>query len=101
MFFFKSKLTKNSKRTAVRKVANKPVDDRAKILAMIRKIRARISPEVLMAAERVAFDQIGVELPRPSENDASRLFKMAMADNGARRAEILALVERRVNKQLH
>ena len=68
---------------------------------MIRGMRKRLSPDILLAAERAAFNQLGEEPPEPPENDASRLFKMAMKNNGARRGEILELVERRVNKRLH
>ena len=82
-------------------VSLEDLDEKQKILLMIRKMRKRISPDVLNRAEQLAFSQIGVEPPVPPENEASRLFKIAMANNGERRAEILALVERRVNKRLH
>ncbi len=108
MFFFKSKAKAKAKAAkAAKPVAAKKAPmteaerDRATILMMIRGMRKKISPDVLLAAERAAFNQIGVEAPDPPENDASRLFKMAMKNNGARRVEILELVERRVNKRLH
>ena len=103
MFFFKSKAQKVKSKTAAKKkaVVFEDLDEKQKILLMIRKMRKRISPDVLNRAEQLAFSQIGVEPPVPPENEASRLFKIAMANNGERRAEILALVERRVNKRLH
>ena len=103
MFFFKSRAQKAKKKTAPKKktVVFENLDEKQKILLMIRKMRKRISPDVLSKAEQLAFSQIGVDPPIPPENEASRLFKIAMANNGERRAEILALVERRVNKRLH
>ena len=103
MFFFKSRAQKAKKKTALKKktVVFEDLDEKQKILLMIRKMRKRISPDVLSKAEQLAFSQIGVDPPIPPENEASRLFKIAMANNGERRAEILALVERRVNKRLH
>ena len=103
MFFFKSRAQKATKKTAPKKktVVFEDLDEKQKILLMIRKMRKRISPDVLSKAEQLAFSQIGVDPPIPPENEASRLFKIAMANNGERRAEILALVERRVNKRLH
>ena len=103
MFFFKSKSQKFKSKTGPKKkaVVFEDLDEKQKILLMIRKMRKRISPDVLSKAEQLAFSQIGVEPPIPPENEASRLFKIAMANNGERRAEILALVERRVNKRLH
>jgi len=104
VFFFKSKAKAAKK---AKPAAKKPAPlteaqrDRANILKMIRGMRKKIAPDVLLAAERAAFNQLGEEPPEPPENDASRLFKMAMKNNGARRAEILELVERRVNKRLH
>ena len=77
------------------------MDEKQKILLMIRKMRSRINPEVLSKAENVALGQIADSVSVPEENEASRLFKLAMQNNGARRAEILTLVERRVNKGLH
>ena len=103
MFFFKSKKQKAKKSASPKKkvVLFEDLDEKQKILLMIRKMRKRISPDVLNRAEQLAFSQIGVEAPIPPENEASRLFKLAMANDGERRAEILALVERRVNKRLH
>ena len=103
MFFSKSKKQKVKKPAAPK---NKSVlfdnqVEKQKILRILRKMRNRNSPDVLNTAEQLAFSQIGVEAPIPPENEASRLFKLAMANDGERRAEILALVERRVNKRLH
>lgn len=102
MFFFKSKAAKKTKPVAKKKAPlTEAQRDRAEIIRMIRSMRRKLSPDILMAAERAAFNQLGEEPPEPAENEASRLFKMAMKNNGARRGEILELVERRVNKRLH
>ena len=101
MFFF-GKKNKKTKQTRTGTKKNEPVmDEKQKILLMIRKMRSRINPDVLSKAENVALSQIGDSVSVPEENEASRLFKLAMQNNGARRAEILTLVERRVNKGLH
>ena len=101
MFFF-GKKNKKTKQTRTGTKKNEPVmDEKQKILLMIRKMRSRINPEVLSKAENVALSQIADSVSVPEENEASRLFKLAMQNNGARRAEILTLVERRVNKGLH
>ena len=103
MFFFKNKKSVQKKKvTSTKKLVSSTVkDDRQNILLMIRKIRLRIDPDVLRKAEQIALSQIGEGYSIPPENDASRLFKLATENNGARRIEILTLVERRVNKGLH
>ena len=103
MFFFKKKKVarKSTKAVLKTKQISSPDRDRANMLKMIRIMRRKISPEVLAKAETAAFSQIGEMQPTLSDNDASKLFKLAMNNNGARRQEILELVERRVNKQLH
>lgn len=102
VFFFKRKTDKKPKKVTKKSPPRTEAEgDRAQILMMIRRIRRRISPDILVAAERAAFSQIGEDPPQPAENEASRLFKMAMENRGARRVEILELVERRVNKRLH
>ena len=102
MFFFgkKKKKPKQTNKEATKKKVS-ATDDKQKILLMIRKMRSRINPDILNKAERVALGQIGEGNFVPPENEASRLFKLAMQNNGARRSEILTLVERRVNKDLH
>ena len=101
MFFFGKKKQKPKKKTIATKKNETILDEKQKILLMIRKMRSRINPEVLSKAENVALSQMGDVVSVPQENEASRLFKLAMQNNGARRAEILTLVERRVNKGLH
>lgn len=76
------------------------MDERKKILRMIREMRTRLSPEILALAEDAACKSIGVVRKEP-ENEASRLFKLATAQGGKRRAEILTLLERRFAKKLH
>jgi hypothetical protein len=103
MFFFKNKKSVQKKKiTSKKKMVSSTVkDDKQNILLMIRKIRRRIDPDVLLKAEQIALSQIGEGSSIPQENDASRLFKLATENNGVRRTEILTLVERRVNKGLH
>jgi hypothetical protein len=95
MFFLKSKKNNKHKKAPVK------LSEKQEILLMIRKMRRRINPDVLNKAEQIALSQLGKSSPSDNENEASRLFKLAMNNNGARRSEILALVERRVNKRLH
>jgi hypothetical protein len=92
MFFFgkKKKVKQTNKVTTKKKVS--AMDDKQKILLMIRKMRSRINPDILNKAESVALGQIGEGNFVPPENEASRLFKLAMQNNGARRSEILTLV---------
>ena len=103
MFFFKKKKVAKNPKKLVRKSkpVGEPNQDRANMLKMIRIMRRKISPEILAKAERAAFLQVGEVQPKEFDNDASKLFKLAMDNNGARRQEILELVERRVNKRLH
>ena len=103
MFFFKNKKSVQKKKIESKKkmVSSTVKDDRQNILLMIRKIRRRIDPDVLLKAEQIALSQIGEGSSIPQENDASRLFKLATENKGVRRTEILTLVERRVNKGLH
>lgn len=77
------------------------MDERQKLLRMMREIRKKISPEVLEMAHRAAMQQIGEKPPAPSENEAARLFKIANANNGARRSEILAYLERKFRSKLN
>jgi hypothetical protein len=102
MFFSKSKKNNKDKKIPIKKtVIPVKLSEKQQILLMIRKMRRRINPDVLNKAEQIAFSQLGKTSPSNNENEASRLFKLAMNNDGARRSEILALVERRVNKRLH
>ena len=59
MFFFgknKKKLKQTNKVTTKKKVS--AMDDKQKILLMIRKMRSRINPDILNKAENVALSQI-------------------------------------------
>ena len=76
------------------------MSERDKALKLLRAVRKRIDPDVLARAERAAFQQIGQEPPEP-ENEASRLFKAALADGGKRRAEILRHLENRFRHKLN
>ena len=102
MFFLKSKKYNKDKKIPIKKtIIPVKLSEKQQILLMIRKMRRRINPDVLNKAEQIAFSQLGKTSPSNNENEASRLFKLAMNNDGARRSEILALVERKVNKRLH
>ena len=102
MFFLKSKKNNKDREIPIKKtVVPVKLSEKQEILLMIRKMRRRINPDVLNKAEQIAFSQLGKSSPSNNETEASRLFKLAMNNDGARRSEILALVERRVNKRLH
>ncbi|MBT5266387.1 MAG: hypothetical protein HOL85_16245 [Rhodospirillaceae bacterium] len=77
------------------------MDERKKLKQMLREARARISPEVMEKARRAAYEEIGVPAPEP-ENEASRLFKMALDGGGRKREQVLAYIERKLsNKRLN
>lgn len=76
------------------------MSEREKALKILRAVRQRIDPDVLARAQRAAFVQIGLEPPE-TENEASRLFKQAMADGGRRRPEILRQLERKFRHKLN
>jgi hypothetical protein len=76
------------------------MDERKKLMQMVRDLRRRISPDVLAMAHRAAMQQMGQKVP-PPENEASRLLKLARENNGARRAEVLAYLERKFRNKLH
>ena len=76
------------------------MDERQKLRAMIRQLRKRISPDVLERARHAANQEIGYKPPEP-ENEASRLFKMALENRGARRTEVLRFLERKFRHKLN
>lgn len=76
------------------------LSEKDKALLILKKVRARIPAHVLHVAQQAAFEQIGQVAPEP-ENEASRLFKLATANNGARRGEILAMLENRFRSKLN
>lgn len=75
--------------------------EREKALKLLRALRKRISPDVLARAERAALIQIGQAPPAEPENEASRLFKLALANGGARRLEVLRQLERKFRHKLN
>ena len=77
------------------------MDERKKLLLMMREIRKKIDPEVLERAHRAALIQMGDKLPPPEDNEASRLFKLARADGGARKSEVLAYLEKKFRNKLN
>ncbi|UUX50127.1 hypothetical protein NUH88_00185 [Nisaea acidiphila] len=77
------------------------MDERKKLLLMMREIRKKIDPKVLERAHQAALIQMG-EKPAPlRDNEASRLFKLARADNGARKSEVLAFLEKKFRNKLN
>ena len=95
MFFLKSKKNNKDREIPIKKtVVPVKLSEKQEILLMIRKMRRRINPDVLNKAEQIDFSQLGKSSPSNNENEASRLFKLAMNNDGARRSEVLALVER-------
>jgi hypothetical protein len=77
------------------------VDERKKLLLMMREIRKKIDPKVLERAHQAALIQMG-EKPAPmQENEASRLDKLARANNGARQSEVLAFLEKKFRNKLN
>ncbi|WP_193180709.1 hypothetical protein [Nisaea sediminum] len=77
------------------------MDERKKLLLMMREIRKKIDPKVLERAHQAALIQMG-EKPAPmQENEASRLFKLARANDGARKSEVLAFLEKKFRNKLN
>lgn len=76
------------------------MSERDRALKLLRALRRRVDPEILARAQRAAFVQIGQTPPEP-ENEASRLFREAHANGGARRLEILRQLERKFRHKLN
>ena len=77
------------------------MDERKKLLMMMREIRKKIDPRVLEQARQAALSQMGKQPEPPQDNEASRLFKLAREDNGARKSEILAYLEKKFRSKLN
>ncbi|MEQ8397155.1 hypothetical protein [Thalassobaculum sp.] len=79
------------------------MSEREKALRLLRAVRKRIDPEVLARAQKAAMIQIGQAPAAMSDadNEASRLFKQALANGGARRVEILRHLERKFRHKLN
>tara|TARA_E500000318_G_scaffold105214_1_gene111897 strand:+ start:1671 stop:1913 length:243 start_codon:yes stop_codon:yes gene_type:complete len=80
------------------------MDERKKLLLMMREIRKKIDPRVLEQARQAALAQMGQQQQQPElprDNEASRLFKLAREDNGARKSEILAYLEKKFRSKLN
>ena len=75
--------------------------EREKALKLLRALRKRVSPDVLARAQQAAMIQIGQTPPAGPENEASRLFKLALANGGARRVEVLQQLERKFRHKLN
>lgn len=77
------------------------MSEREKALRLLRALRKRISPEVLARAQKAAMIQIGQAPAGEPENEASRLFKLALANGGAKRVEVLRHLERKFRHKLN
>lgn len=77
------------------------MSERDKAMRLLRALRRRISPEVLARAQKAAMIQIAQPPAQQQENEASRLFKLALADGGARRVEVLRHLERKFRHKLN
>ncbi len=77
------------------------MSEREKALRLLRALRKRVNPEVLARAQKAALIQIGETPPGEPENEASRLFKLALANGGARRVEVLRHLERKFRHKLN
>lgn len=75
--------------------------EREKALKLLRALRKRVSPDVLARAQKAALIQIEQAPAAEPENEASRLFKLALANGGARRVEILQQLERKFRHKLN
>lgn len=73
------------------------MDPRRQLLAQIAALRSRVSPEIRILAEQAARVHMG-QKPKELENEASRLFKEAMAGDPADRKAILEALERRLGR---
>jgi len=78
------------------------MSEREKALKLLRQVRRRIDPEILERANRAALIQTGQAKPEEEqENEASRLFKKALANNGAKRLDVLRHLERKFRHKLN
>ena len=77
------------------------MDERKKLLMMMREIRKNIDPRVLEQARQAALAEVAKKPKRKQENEASKLFKLARSENGARKAEILAYLEKKFHNKLN
>ena len=75
--------------------------EREKALRLLRALRKRIDPEILARAQKAALIQIGQVPAGEPDNEASRLFKLALADGGAKRVEVLRHLERKFRHKLN
>ena len=79
------------------------MSEKDKALKILREVRRKIRPEVLERAHRAALIETGqvAMTPQEPENEASRLFKMAMKNGGQRRLEVLSQLERKYRQKLN
>lgn len=77
------------------------MSEREKALRLLRALRKRIDPEVLARAQKAAMIQTGQAPAGDPENEASRLFKAALANGGAKRVEILRQLEHKFRHKLN
>jgi hypothetical protein len=79
------------------------MSEKAKALKIMREVRRKIRPDILERAHKAALAQTGQAPmdPQEPENEASRLFKLAMRNGGQRRLEVLGQLERKYRQKLN
>ena len=77
------------------------MDERKKLLMMMREIRKNIDPRVLEQARQAALAEVAKKPKPQQENEASKLFKLARDNNGAHKSEILAYLEKKFHNKLN
>jgi hypothetical protein len=84
-------------------VHSRDMSEKEKALKILREVRRKIRPDVLERAHKAALVQTGQAQmpPQEPENEASRLFKMAMKNGGQRRLEVLSQLERKYRQKLN
>ena len=77
------------------------MDERKKLLMMMREIRKNIDPRVLEQARQAALTEVAKKPKPQQENEASKLFKLARDNNGAHKSEVLAYLEKKFHNKLN
>lgn len=77
------------------------MDERKKLLMMMREIRKNIDPRVLEQARQAALAEVAKKPKPQQENEASKLFKLARDNNGAHKSEVLAYLEKKFHNKLN
>jgi hypothetical protein len=73
------------------------MDDRKRLVLLMREVRKKVSPDILARAREAAESQVP---PEPEENEASRLWRLAHENDGAKRQQVLAFLEKKFKDKL-